>query len=135
MLAQERYQIILDHLGAEGAATVPELSVLLNASQATVRRDLNVLAKEGRLNKVFGGATSIRQMGLREERVQNRELLMLPEKDAIARYAATHLSPDGLLFFECNALSKIYLPSKTAYFNYKGYSYWGDYENLFVYPN
>ncbi|MBQ4184519.1 MAG: leucine-rich repeat domain-containing protein [Bacteroidales bacterium] len=42
---------------------------------------------------------------------------------------------EGPIFFECNALTKIYLPSRTAYFNYKGYSYWGDYENLFVYPN
>ena len=110
MLAEERYQIILDHLGAEGAATVPELAVLLGASQATVRRDLNVLAKEGRLNKVFGGATSIRQMGLREERVQSRELLMLPEKDAIARYAATLVRDEDFVFIDSGTTAACMIP-------------------------
>ena len=89
MLAQERYQIILDHLWEEGAASVSQLSALLNASEATVRRDLSVLATEGKLNKVFGGATSIRQMGLVEAHVSLRETQMYEEKDRIAAYAAS----------------------------------------------
>ncbi len=42
-------------------------------------------------------------------RHEPHEALFVPDTDplcfydAIARYAATHLSPDGLLFFECNA--------------------------------
>ena len=49
MLAQERYRIILDQLSADGTATVAGLSARLGASEATVRRDLNALAKAGKL--------------------------------------------------------------------------------------
>ena len=110
MLAQERYQIILDHLGAEGTATVSQLSALLNASEATVRRDLNALAAEGKLKKVFGGATSIRQMGLVEEHVSRREAVMFAEKDAIAAYAATMIRDDDFVFIDSGTTTACMIP-------------------------
>ena len=54
----------MEHLGAEGAATVAQLSALLDASEATVRRDLNALAAEGKLKKVFGQVTAATPRGL-----------------------------------------------------------------------
>lgn len=110
MLAQERYQIILDHLGAEGTATVSQLSALLNASEATVRRDLNVLAGEGKLKKVFGGATSIRQMGLFEEHVSRRESVMFEEKNAIAAYAATMIRDDDFVYLDSGTTTACMIP-------------------------
>ncbi|MCR5808244.1 MAG: DeoR/GlpR family DNA-binding transcription regulator [Clostridiales bacterium] len=110
MLAQERYQIILEHLGEEGAASVSQLSALLNASEATIRRDLSVLAKEGKLNKVFGGATSIRQMGLVEEHVSLRETLMFEEKDRIAAYAASLIRDDDFVFIDSGTTTACMIP-------------------------
>ncbi len=110
MLAQERYQIILEQLGAEGTATVGQLSALLGASEATVRRDLNVLAKEGKLNKVFGGATSIRQLGLVEEHVTKRETLMFEEKDRIAAYAASMIRDDDFVFIDSGTTTACMIP-------------------------
>lgn len=110
MLAQERYQLILDHLGAEGAASVAQLSALLGASEATIRRDLNALAAEGRLKKVFGGATSIRNMGLVEEHVSRREAVMFEEKDRIAAYAASMIRDDDLVYIDSGTTTACIIP-------------------------
>ncbi len=110
MLAQERYQIILEHLGAEGTATVSQLCALLNASEATVRRDLNALAAEGKLKKVFGGATSIRQMGLFEEHVSRRESVMFEEKNAIATYAASLVQDGDFIYIDSGTTTACMIP-------------------------
>ena len=57
MLAEERFSLILDLLARQRTATVQELCEALNASESTIRRDLNELDKQGKLNKVHGGAT------------------------------------------------------------------------------
>lgn len=56
MLAEERFSLILDLLARQRTATVQELCEALNASESTIRRDLNELDKQGKLNKVYGGA-------------------------------------------------------------------------------
>ena len=61
MLTEKRHQVILDYLNKHDAVTVTQLTGLLNSSESTIRRDLNVLNEEGKLRKVFGGATSIQQ--------------------------------------------------------------------------
>lgn len=95
MLTQERYHHILNLLNRQGAVTVTELSVRLETSESTIRRDLNALANAGKLQKVFGGATSVTRMsGVDETRVSSRELTMREEKQRIARYAAS-LVEDG----------------------------------------
>lgn len=113
MLAQERYRIILDQLSADGTATVAGLSARLGASEATVRRDLNALAKAGKLQKVFGGAASIRQMGLFEERVSRREQQMFAEKDVIAAYAATLIRDDDFVFIDSGTTTACMIPHLT----------------------
>ena len=113
MLAQERYRIILDQLSADGTATVAGLSARLGASEATVRRDLNALAKAGKLQKVFGGAASIRQMGLFEERVSRREQQMFAEKDMIAAYAATLIRDDDFVFIDSGTTTACMIPHLT----------------------
>lgn len=56
MLAEERFSLILDLLARQRTATVQELCEALNASESTIRRDPNELDKQGKLNKVHGGA-------------------------------------------------------------------------------
>lgn len=52
----ERQRQILQILSEKKRCSVGELAKLLYTSEATVRRDLNAMAAEGRLQKVFGGA-------------------------------------------------------------------------------
>ena len=56
MLAEERFSLILDLLARQRTATVQELCEALNASESTIRRDPNELDKQGKLDKVHGGA-------------------------------------------------------------------------------
>mgnify|MGYP000603810392 CR=1 FL=1 len=56
MLTQQRHEIILKLLKEKGSITVTEVRDLLDTSESTVRRDITALDKEGKLEKVFGGA-------------------------------------------------------------------------------
>lgn len=56
MLREERHQLILDILSNEGKVIATELSVRLNVSEDTIRRDLRELDTQGLLHRVHGGA-------------------------------------------------------------------------------
>lgn len=56
MLAFDRHQEILDLLEKNQSMSVKALSDALYASEATVRRDLVTLEKQGYINRIFGGA-------------------------------------------------------------------------------
>ena len=57
MLAEERLSRIMKILSQQRTATVQELCEALDASESTIRRDLNELDRMGKVNKVHGGAT------------------------------------------------------------------------------
>lgn len=101
MLTHERYQTILQLLQERGTVTVAELSERLHISESTIRRDLNTLADMGKLNKVFGGATSVKQSyGIYETDVANRSDFKSEEKTAIARYAATLIQDGDFVYID-----------------------------------
>ncbi len=101
MLTQERYKSILDILQERNAATVTELARLIGTSESTVRRDLIALDKDGKLRKVYGGATAInRTEGALEYEVSVRETLMSAEKELIAEYAAGLINNDDFIYID-----------------------------------
>ena len=59
MLARQRQAVILEEVRRTGAVRVSDLVVRLGVSDMTVRRDLDVLAARGLVEKVYGGATSV----------------------------------------------------------------------------
>ena len=65
MLTQQRHEIILKLLKEKGSITVTEVRDLLDTSESTVRRDITALDKEGKLEKVFGGAVEAGPFGSR----------------------------------------------------------------------
>ena len=104
MLTEERHQEILSILERREAVTVTELAEHLHTSESTIRRDLTALQKQGKLNKVFGGATSLsRSDGVREDAISYRETVMSAEKDRIARYAATLIRDDDFIFIDAGS--------------------------------
>jgi len=56
MYAPDRHSIILRTLADSGRVTIAELTLRLGVSEMTVRRDLDVLAQEGLLRRIHGGA-------------------------------------------------------------------------------
>ncbi|MDC9526816.1 DeoR/GlpR family DNA-binding transcription regulator [Pseudoalteromonas sp. Angola-30] len=59
MLEKHRQQLIIDILEQRQFASVRSLTKILNASEATIRRDITKMSKRGLINKIRGGAESI----------------------------------------------------------------------------
>jgi DeoR/GlpR family transcriptional regulator of sugar metabolism len=94
MLAKQRQEAILGRLRTDGAARVYELTAMLRVSDMTVRRDLDVLARQGLVEKVHGGATLRDNATSEEPSFETKSVRALAEKAAIAR-AAADLAPPG----------------------------------------
>ena len=76
MLTEERFAKILSMLESMGSVTVQQLMTELNASESTIRRDLNTLDASGQLTKVFGGAVSRNSVySTRDDEVLNNPLV------------------------------------------------------------
>ena len=101
MLAEQRFEAILQELADNRAASVTRLCELTGASEATIRRDLTALARQGRLNKVHGGAVLASGTFQGEEPdVSTKTLLHRDEKDRIAHYAAGLINDDDVVYLD-----------------------------------
>ena len=110
LLTEKRYQIILDYLKEHDAVTVTQLTEMLNSSESTIRRDLNALNEEGKLKKVFGGATSITHISrVPEELVSYRESVMREEKERIGRYAAAFINNDDFVYIDSGTTTSCFI--------------------------
>ncbi|BDO43875.1 DeoR family transcriptional regulator [Cellulomonas sp. NTE-D12] len=56
MFGAERRQLILELVRAQGAVSIRDLAVAVNASEVTVRRDVTTLESRGLLDRSHGGA-------------------------------------------------------------------------------
>jgi DeoR/GlpR family transcriptional regulator of sugar metabolism len=93
MLAGQRQQLIVDEVRKRGAVRVSELTELLAVSDMTIRRDLDVLASTGLVEKVHGGATIPGRPSTDEPGFEAKSHRQLEEKEAIARTAAKLVKP------------------------------------------
>lgn len=101
MLAEQRAEAILRELAERRAASVADLCQVTGASEATIRRDLNALAKQGKLSKVHGGAVQLNGEFLSEEpEMSVKRGLHIPEKEQIAQYAARLIEDDDIVFLD-----------------------------------
>ena len=91
MLKEERQAFIIREVNLHNKVLSSDLSVQLNVSEDTIRRDLNELAESGKVLKVYGGALSKSfQYPFQDNEVYARE-----SKKAIAGKALT-LIQDGM---------------------------------------
>ena len=101
MLTQERYRLILEILDERDAATVSELASLVGTSESSIRRDLTVLDRDGKLRKVYGGATAINKTeGAIEDEVNVRDVHMSEEKEIIGEYASGLINNDDFIYID-----------------------------------
>ena len=99
MLAEERFAQILALLAEKRTATVQELCEALNASESTIRRDLLELDRQGRVNKVHGGATlPDSQFRADEPTMEAKETLAVTQKRAIAQAAAALITAEDFVY-------------------------------------
>src|SRR5919197_3450414 len=93
MLAGQRQMRIVEEVRRRGAVRVSELTELLGVSDMTIRRDFDVLAASGLLEKVHGGATVRRLPSTDEPGFEKKSHRQLNEKEAIARAASKLVEP------------------------------------------
>jgi len=94
MLAEERRAFLLQELNNNGYLQVAEIARRLNSSQATIRRDLFALEKEGLLIRKRGGAIRASQQVTLELPYDVKRVQAIEEKEAIAE-AAERLVEEG----------------------------------------
>jgi DeoR family glycerol-3-phosphate regulon repressor len=120
MLATERHAIILERLAEKPTVSIRVLTEQLGVSRETVRKDIELLAQDQKLEKIRGGATKIRT---RELPMTKRSLLNIQGKTQIAQYLATQI-PNGASLFLDNGSSVLALAHELI-----------NHEGLIVYTN
>ena len=92
MSINKRLDLIMDYLKSHNLANVDELVAAIGSSPATIRRDLIRLDEQAVISRTHGGVTLNRFIP--NQPTTNEKLLRnLPEKRAIAQYAASLVKP------------------------------------------
>lgn len=99
MIPKERRDKILALLETYGYMTVEQLAETIYVSVPTIRRDLNVLAKEGMIRRVHGGASHINAEYL-EWPFDQRNRVQLVEKRRIGKMAAEMVVDGDHIFID-----------------------------------
>ena len=97
MLTSQRKQHLLDILKRDGQIVAKTLSADLGLSEDTIRRDLRELAREGRLQRVHGGALPSSPAVVD---YAGRQRLAPREKVAIGRAAAAMVQPGQVVILD-----------------------------------
>lgn len=97
LIPAQRRDRIQEFLAANKIARTADLCALLDASEATVRRDLEWLEQEGFLERTHGGAILSQRMSS-EPGYQQRVLTFPEEKRHIGVFAASLVAPNDVIF-------------------------------------
>lgn len=96
-----RHQKIIEVLAAgRENVSVVELSKLLNVSDATIRTDLNSLAKQGKVIRTHGGTHLIEERVRQEASFQIRKSLNLQKKQKIGEFASQYVNSSESILFD-----------------------------------
>ena len=87
-----RHQALQDMLAVRGFATIEELARRFSVTPQTMRKDINFLAKAGKLHRFHGGAGMV--LGAENILYDQRKRICLEEKRRIGTLVASHI-PDG----------------------------------------
>lgn len=95
----ERRKYILDELEKYNRVMVNDLAKLLNVTTETIRRDLDLLHKEGKLTKIHGGAIKKKDYTL-EFYFNKRRNENMEEKRKIAMEASKLVEDNDIIAIE-----------------------------------
>lgn len=101
MLKKQRFDVILKEINTKGAATLKELSILIKASESSIRSDIVELDKKGLLRRVHGGAYSInKSIDYSDIKYELRSQLEIDAKIKIAEKANEFILENFLIFID-----------------------------------
>jgi DeoR/GlpR family transcriptional regulator of sugar metabolism len=93
MLPVQRQDRILAEIERAGGARITQLAEQLSVSEMTVRRDIDALARQGLIKKVYGGATAPARSTSDEPGFEVKSHRELAAKDQIGAVAASLIQP------------------------------------------
>lgn len=102
MLAKERHRVILSKVQSAGSVRVASMATELNVTEETIRRDLERLDSEGKLQRIHGGAVTI-EHDRRELPLGIRETVHIHEKRVIADAATKHIGEGDVIALDASS--------------------------------
>ena len=107
MLAENRWEKIVEIVSERNSCSVRELADELNTSEATIRRDIIALDKAGRVQKVHGGVMKARNsFVLTDQTVSEKHTLHPEEKEKIGRYAASLIKENAFVYIDAGTTTE-----------------------------
>lgn len=102
MSYQNRKQKILKIIETQGEVDVKNLAQMLNISEISIRRDLNLLSADGLIFRTHGGAMkpSLANIPASFEQKTNKNI---EQKDEICRLAAQEILDGDIIFMDCGS--------------------------------
>ncbi len=95
MLAAERHLKIIELISKTGSVHVEDLAKIFDVSLMTIRRDLEKLRKEGRIDRCHGGAIMKREVPYIEKRIKETEA-----KNKIAKLCAKLVKKGNVVYLD-----------------------------------
>lgn len=107
MIAQERHRRIVSTIGHNGSARVSELARFFDVTEETIRRDLKVLADQGRLIRTHGGALASQPPAALSSHIDlpfaQRDSAQMLQKQAIAAQAGRLIKPGEVIALDASS--------------------------------
>jgi DeoR family transcriptional regulator, aga operon transcriptional repressor len=100
MLGEERRRRILALMEREGRVVVKDLALRFSTSLITIRKDLELLQKQGRIERAHGGALPVEAAALRDPTLHEKERLHRKEKLRIGEAAARLIQPGQVIILD-----------------------------------
>lgn len=104
VFVEERHALIIQELKENGRVKVKELSAKFKVSEDLIRKDLALLAQQGKLKKTYGGAVLIKENVHREFATQ-RKSINLVAKQKIAQKALSLIKDDYVVFLDISTIN------------------------------
>ncbi len=108
MFGEERHEQIIQLLRGGRIVSVAEIANRLYVSEATVRRDLNAMEKQGVIRRVYGGA--VLQSANRDVPLQMRETEETEAKQLIGRMAASLVKENDVIMLDASSTAYSLIP-------------------------
>src|SRR5690625_2718824 len=102
MYAEERQRSILERARRDGRVDVARLASDFDVTYETVRRDLTALERHGVLRRAHGGAIPVERLGF-EPTLAQRDSVMTPEKERIAKRALEEVPAEGAVLLDAGS--------------------------------
>ena len=99
MLPSERQKKLITFLSSKDFVTIPEFMTEFHVSVETIRRDLAILEKQGKIEKVYGGA-KIKDSPFAEPSMEKRMVSRLLQKECIGKKCSEFIDDGDCIFID-----------------------------------